>query len=235
MADVWEDLIGTSLGKLELGIGGPFVKNDSGTVASRNAADSAYAAMHAALFATFGNDFELNTGAAGSGADWKFTFRRPSSGMTGAVVLVMPPDVAPTPNQALTVASVSSGVITLQWSTVAAGTDKLVVDTTSLVFGSTSPVTMFTLPQNAIVEWVEVIVDTAFDGSPSLSAGISGTTAKFMPSTALDLTAAAKTRFKYHPNEPADSGGTEAIIATYSAGGASVGAARILVAYVIPS
>ena len=39
------DIIGTSLSKFQLGIGGPNLKNNSGIVESRNAADSAYAAI----------------------------------------------------------------------------------------------------------------------------------------------------------------------------------------------
>lgn len=234
MADLWEDLIGTTLGKLQHGIAGPFTKNISGDIAARNAADNAYATMRALLFATYGNDFELNSGAASSGADWKFTFRRPSSGMTGAVVLVMPPDVAPTVGQAMTIASVSAGVITMQWTTIAAGTDKIVVDTTAYAFGTSSPITQFTLPANAEILVIENIIDTAFDGSPTLSMGITGTTSKYAPSSAWDLTAAAKTRFKYHPNEPA-SGSPVNLILTYAAGGSTVGAGHVLTHYAIPS
>jgi hypothetical protein len=234
MADIFEDLIGTTLGKFQLGIGGPNTKNVSSDVAARNAADSAYAPVRAILFKTFGDDFELNSGAAGSGADWKFTFSRPSTGMTGAVKIIYPPDVAPTTNSVLQVASVSSGVITLQWGTVASGTDSVKNDTTTIAFGTTSPATMFTMPANAEIDFIDVIVDTAFDGTPTLSVGITGTTSKYMPTSAVDLTATAKTRFRYHPNEAA-SGSTVALIATYSAGSATVGAAHIIVYYSIPS
>lgn len=232
MAGRWLDLIGSVLGKIQLGIGGPFVKNDSGTVAARNAADAAYVAVRAALFQTYGNDFELNAGAASSGDDWKMTISRPSTGMTHDLQVIFPSG-DPTTGQALTVASFAGDVITLEWTTVAGGTDKVVVDSTSLAFGDSSPVTMFTRPANAIVLGVTVVVDTPFDGTPSLSVGISGTPSKYMPTTAVDLTAAAKTAFEYTPNEQAV-GSTEAMIATYSQGGAAVGAARILTAYVIP-
>lgn len=39
---------------------------------------------------TDSNDLVLNNAAAGSGADWKGTVRRPSSGMTGAAIWTMP-------------------------------------------------------------------------------------------------------------------------------------------------
>lgn len=234
MADLWEDLIGTSLGKLQHGIGGPFSKNVSGDLAARDPTDASYVAMRMALAKIFGNDIQLNSGATESGASWIMTLSRPSAGMTGDVQIIMPPDLAPSVNQALTIASISSGVITLQWATIAAGTDKIVVDTTTLAFGTSSPITMFTAPANAEILVVELVIDTAFNGTPTLSVGVSGTTSKYAPTSAWDLTAAAKTRFKYHPNEPA-SGSTAALIATYSAGGASAGAAHILTWYCIPS
>lgn len=230
---VFKDLLGTVRSSFQIGIGGARIKNNGGVLESKNAADSAYAAVAALLFKTYGNDFELNSGAAGSGADWKFTFKRPSTGMTHALNVTMPSG-DPAVGQAITVASFSGDDIVLQWTTIAAGNDKTVTDTTSLAFGTSSPAAMFTLPANAVVTLVQVVVDTAFDGTPSLSIGITGSTSKYMPSTALDLTAAATTVFEFVPGLTAD-GSTNALIATYSAGGASAGAARILVSYCIPS
>ena len=233
MSNRWLDMIGTVLGKIQLGIGGPFVKNESNDVASRNATDAAYAAIRASLFKTYGDDFELNSGAAGSGADWKLTIRRPSTGMTHDLAVVFP-SADPAPGQALTVASLVGDVITLQWSTIAAGADKLVVDTTTLSSGSTSPLALFTKPANNLVEKVQIIIDTPFNGTPSVSIGVSGTASKYMGSTQVDLTAAAGTVFEVVPGLPA-TGGTEALIATYSASGAAAGSARILVTYCEPS
>lgn len=230
--DVFRDIIGIFT-SLQLGIGGVKIKTTSNQLAVRDASDAAYSTVRAALFATYGNDFELNAGAAGSGADWKMTIKRPSTGMTHALNVTMPSG-DPAVGQALTVASFSGDNITLEWTTVAGGTDKVVVDTTSLAFGSSSPVAMFTKPANAVVESVKVVVDTAFNGTPSMSVGISGSTSKYMASTQVDLTAAAGTVFEVDPGLVAEVG-TEAMIITYSAGSASAGAARVLVAYVIPS
>lgn len=230
---VFRDIVGVLGAKLQLGIGGPQVKGSSGKVQARNASDAAMATIEAALFATYGDDFELNSGAAGSGADWKFTLRRPSTGMTHALTVVYPSG-DPSVGQALTVASFASDIITLQWTTIAAGTEKIVVDTTNLAFGSSSPLTLFTMPANAVVRSVKVIVDTAFNGTPTLSIGISGTTSKYMGSTQVDLTAAATTVFEVDPGLTSV-GTTEALIATYAAGAASAGAARIEVSYCIPS
>ena len=78
-----------------------------------------------------------------------------------------------------------------------------------------------------------MIVDTAFNGTPTLSVGVSGTTSKYMASTQVDLTQAATTMMSVTPNLPAQ--GVETIIATYAAGGASVGAARMIVIFATPS
>ena len=230
---VFKDLLGTIQNTFQIGLGGPKLKNNSGAIEVRNAADSAYGVIRAALHATYGNDIELNSGATQTGADWKYTFRRPSTGMTHNIVVVMP-NTDPAAGQALTVASFVGDVITLAWTTVAGGTDKAVVDSTTIAFGATSPVAMFSKPANAVILWEKVVIDTPFNGTPSLSVGIAGTTSKYLPSTAVDLTAAAGTVFDYEPGLPAEAG-VEALIATYSAGGASAGSARVLVCYVIPS
>ncbi len=233
MAGKFDDLFGTLRSAFQLGIGGPRIKNNVGAIQARNAPDVAFVALQALLFQTYGNDFELNSGAVGSGADWRYTIRRPSTGMTEAITLVMPA-TPPSAGQALVVASFSAGVATLQWTTVAGGADKPTVDTTSVAFGAASPITMLNLPANAVVLNVQVIVDTAFNGAPSLSIGIVGTTAKYMPSTQIDLTAAGGTIFSADPGL-LPVGSIEAIIGTYAAGGASAGAGRILVKYVNPS
>lgn len=226
------DIIGVVGGKLKLGLTGPQLKGNGTAVEARNAADSAYATINALLHATYGDDFELNSGAAGAGADWKYTLRRPSTGMTHALTVVYP-SADPTVGQALTVASFTANVITLGWTTVAAGTDKSVVDTTSLAFGTTSPLAMFSSPSGAVLRKISVVIDTPFNGTPSLSIGITGTVSKYLGATQVDLTAAAGTVFEIDPGLPSTAG--EALIATYAASGATVGAARILTEYVIPS
>jgi len=227
------DALGTVFTRFRLGIGGPQLKNNAGVIEARDAADAAYAAIAALLVKIYGNDFELNSGATESGDSWKFTLSRPSTGMTHDLQVIMP-SADPSPGQALTVADFTADVITLGWTTIAGGTDKVVCDTTSIAFGSSSPVSMFTLPPNAIIKRLAVVVDTAFDGAPSLSVGVSGTTSKYLGSTQVDLTAANGTVFEVDPGQAADAS-SEALIATYAAGGATVGAARILVDYVIPS
>lgn len=227
------DLIGVLGGKLQLGLGGAQIKNNAGTVEARNAADSAYAQMRMLLAAITGDDIVLNEQASSSGSSWKFTLSRPSTGMTHDITVIMPSG-DPSVGQALTVASFASNIITLQWTTIAGGAEKIVVDTTTVAFGSTSPIAMYTAPANAVHTMFQVIVDTTFNGTPTLSIGVTGTTSKYVASTQVDLKAAAGTIFEVCPGVAA-TGSTENVIATYSAGGASAGSARILAYYAIPA
>ena len=106
------------------------------------------------------------------------------------------------------------------------------VDTTTVAFGATSPVAAFTRPANSVVTMVEVDVDTAFDGTaPSLSVGIAGSTAKYMPATALDLKTADI--FEYTPGLPAEAA-SEDIIITFNGDSSTQGSARVQVYYAIP-
>lgn len=225
------DLAGTALNFFQIGIGAAALrlKAVSGKIRARNPGDTADVPLVGSVLAASGDDIQLNEDAAGSGADWLYTLRRPSSGMSGPVVLTLPPDNG-SPSQVLS--TDGSGV--LSWITVAGGNDKPVVDTTTLAFGASSPLAMFTLPANAVVRKVSVVIDTAFNGAPSLSVGITGQTSKYLGSTQVDLTAAAGTVFEVDPGV-APSGSPENLIATYAAGGATQGSARILVEYVIPS
>lgn len=235
MAGVFRNLLGTINTSFQFGLGGVKGKTVAGKFRARNPADNADAPVVGSIIAASGNDIVLNESATGTVADWLYTLRRPATGQSEARTVVFPPG-NPAVGQALQVAAYNSttGVVTLDYLTIAAGTDKEVVDTTTIAFGSTSPVAMFSLPANAVVRLVTVIIDTAFNGSPSLSVGVAGTTAKYLGSTDVDLTQGAGTSFEIGPNLNSV-GAVEALIATYTAGGATVGSARILVQYVIPS
>lgn len=231
------DLLGTVFTKFQLGIGGPILNNNAGTIEAKNAANSAYADISAALVNVFGPSVVLNAGATESGSSWKFTVQSPSTGQTEDLTLIWP-GAAPSNGQALTVASFSAGVITLQWSASGGGANNLTLESTSIAFGSTSPVSMFTLPANAAITRIAVIVDTPFTGgtAPTLSIGVSGTTSKYVSSTQVDLTAAAGagTVYEVEPGIIPDTA-SENLIATLAAGGSTAGAARINVTYGIPA
>ncbi len=225
---MWQDLLGTVNGYLKIGLTGVRLKNSSGNLLVRNSGDSADSEITASKVKVSGEILEINSDAAGSSADWKYTLQRPTSGMGAAVVLTLPVDDG-TPNQVLA----TDGAGVLSWASAASTASSEKVDTTNLAFGTSSPVTLFTTGAADVINTVEVIIDTPFDGTPSLSIGISGTTSKYMGATDVDLAAAAGTVFRVHPGKTAQ--GAEALIATYAAGGASAGAARIQIYYDTPA
>jgi hypothetical protein len=224
----WSDLVGTVVSYFKIGIGGVRLKNSSGNLLIRNTGDSGDAEITASKVNVSGNDLVLNSDAAGSGADYKITLTRPSSGMSADVTLTLPATDG-SANQVLQ----TDGDGVLSWASAGSTSACITADTTSVAFGSSSPVTAFTLPANAVVDRVVVKVDTAFNGTaPTISVGVSGTTSKYMPATANDLTATGE--YEYHPNLTAD-GSTNDIIVTYSADSSSAGAARVEVHYSIPA
>lgn len=206
--NVWGDFVGTTYNYFRLGLNGIRLKFSSGKLLVRNSDDTA------------GAPVVVTTLELGNGGTVL------QSGGTG-VTLTLPANTG-SPNQAL----VTDGSGGLSFATVAGGTDKAIRDTTSLAFGSSSPVAMFTLPANAVIDWVKVVVDTAFNGTPTMSVGIIGNLSKYVASTKVDLTLGDS--FLIHPDLPS-SGSSEDLIITYAAGGATAGSARVLVSYSIPS
>lgn len=226
---LFSDLFGTTKAYFKIGgTTGVRLKNNSANLVVRDTGDTADASLTASEVDISGNVLKINSDAAGSGADWLYTIQRPASGMTAAVTLTLPVDDG-TASQVLQ----TDGNGVLSW--VSAGTTALCdkIDTTSLAYNTSSPVTMFTTGAADIIDRIEVVVDTAFNGTSTMSVGVAGTTSKYMGTTDVDLTAAATTVFEVHPGLTA--GGAENLIITYSAGGASAGAARVLVHYATPA
>ncbi len=227
---IWSDLKGTTLQLLRIGIGGVTLKNDSGNLAVRNSADGADAALTASKVNVSGDALDINSDAAGSAADWKYTLQRPASGMTAAVTLTLPIDDG-TPGQV--VQTDGSGI--LSWVSAAATSDLDHLNETTLNFDSASPLTLYTHPTGAEMDYVEVIIDTPFNGTaPTLSIGIVGTVSKYMGSTQVNLKGTAKDKYVAYPGEIAPVA-PETIIATYVADSSSAGSARIICHYATPA
>lgn len=216
---IWQDLLGTTATFFRIGKGGPGIKNNSGVLEVRNAGDTAYSSIKAGQVDIDANSNTLTLDAISTLAA-NTVVRFPGKSTDGFFLR----QKAGTP----------ANEIEFEFAAVANSADKVSVDTTDLAFGASSPVTLFTLPANAIVDNVTVIVDTAFNGTPSLTIGITGTTAKYMAAQQVDLNSAANTPWIAHPGLTAN-GSAENLIATYTAGGATAGAARILVKYVVPT
>lgn len=225
------DLAGTLLTKFRIGAAGTAstLKYITGGLAVRDSGDTVDAEITAAKVHISGEVLEFNSDAAGSGTDWKVTIQRATSGMSAAYILTLPVDDG-TPNQYLQ--TDGSGV--LSWQTVSAGaTNIMQTDDTALAFGASSPVTMFTKPAGSKIAEIRIYVDTLFNGTtPTLSIGISGTTSKYGSTGQVDLTTVGV--YVWDPGIDV-TGGSENLIATYSAGSSSAGAARIEVDYVIPT
>lgn len=223
------DLLGTLNTRLQFGISGLWLKSTGGKFRARNAADDADAPIVGSVIAASGDSLVLNEDAEGSGADWLMTISRPATGMSQALTFVMPANYG-TADFVLK----TDGAGNLSWAAAASAANLEATDTTDLEFNSTGTVAMFQLPANAIVLAVKVVVDEAFDGAPSMSIGVTGELSRYLGSGHVDLKAAAGTVFEVNPGLPAE-GAAQDLIATYTAGSATEGAARLLVSYVIPS
>jgi hypothetical protein len=102
------------------------------------------------------------------------------------------------------------------------------------VFGSASTVTVMTLPANAIVDKVSLIVDSVFDGtSPTLTIGLAGGSG-FEYAAASDINLKSADRYDM-PSQLAPSGTSGVIQMLYSASGSTTGAARLVVSYSNPA
>lgn len=223
---LFSDLFGTTKSYFKVGLTGVRLKNSSGNLLVRNTGDSADAEVTASKVNVSGADVVLDSDGNA------LTVSR-NSAQSGALQVIFPSAKA-TDGQVLA-QKAGTGVGIIEFEFVSAGStssaDKL--DTTSLAYNTSSPVSMFTTGAADIIDMVEVVVDTAFNGTPSMSVGVSGTTSKYLGTTDVDLTAAATTVFRVHPGLTAQ--GAESLIITYSAGSASAGAARVIVHYATPA
>lgn len=225
---IWADLIGTTRAIFKIGLAGVGLKNVAGNLVVRNTGDTADADITTNKVNISGDGFVINSDATNAGADFSITFNRPAAGMTAPVVYTLPTDDG-TPTQVLQ----TDGTGVLSWASSAATGSSVKLKSTALAFGSSSPVAMFSTGAGDIIDHIQVYVDTAFNGAPSMSVGIVGTTSKYVGTTDIDLTQASGTAFIIHPTLPAQ--GIENLILTYAAGGASAGAARVVVAYATPA
>lgn len=210
-------LFGTSLNAFQIGITSTaiFLKNVSGKLALRNKADSAY--INAQV-----NGIEIFD----SGGTNKITITQGT--LAGDITLVLPTDDG-TAGQVLQ--TDGAGVTT--WASAGTTGDLVHVNSTTLAFGDGTPVALFTLPANAVIHKVKVIVDTAFNGTaPTVSIGIAGTVSKYVGTSDVDLKTA--NIYEVDPGVVA-AGGTEALIVTYAADSSSAGSARIEVYYSNPA
>lgn len=208
-ARFFSDLAGTLRTAFRIGVNR--LENVSGILTSRTNAgvDAPIAASQAQIK---GASFATTLAAATSGQVANLTFRLPAA--DGAT------------NQAL----VTDGAGNTFFATVATGANTVKAEDQLVPFGSTSPVTVVALPAGATIMSVRVETETAFDGTPSLSVGLTGNTAKYMAASDTDLAVLGT----YEVAPMIEEAGAVSPIVTYAAGGATVGSARVTVQWVIP-
>lgn len=229
MAGLFADLFGTTKAFFRVGLTGPRLKNTGGNLAVRNSGDTADVEVTASKLNVSGDSIDLNSDAAGAGNDFKLTLQR-NAAQTSGLTLVAPVGKSTDGYLVRQKAGTAPGVLELELVAPTGTASQLTVETTSLAFGAGATTAMFTKSATAVIDRIQVVVDTPFNGTPSASVGITGTASKYAASADFDLTAAAGTVFEIHPGLGAAGAGEDLII-TYAGGGATAGAARFIVFY----
>ena len=227
----YNDLAGTSNASFLVGTANIW-KAITGGFAARNLADTLDAKIQVSTLEASNDSILINYDATSAGNDWTLSLAR-NPLQVAALILQTPPSKGTDGHVLRQKAGTAAGVLELELAAAGTTSQCISVDTTSLAFGTVSPLTLFSTPSGAVISKIEVVIDTAFNGTPTLTIGVTGTTSKYMASAQNTLTRPAGDGFETNPKLPSTAG--EALIATYSAGAASVGSARILVHYSVPS
>jgi hypothetical protein len=104
------------------------------------------------------------------------------------------------------------------------------VSSTDLAFNSAAIVSAVFLPTNSIILSIEVIIDATFDGAPTVSVGVTGDTSKYAATSSIDLLDVPEgVSLVYNGKIPTIS--DENVNLYYTAGGATVGSARVIITY----
>ncbi|MCX7741060.1 MAG: hypothetical protein N2047_08565 [Meiothermus sp.] len=220
MSNPLKELFGTLRDSFQIGLAAAtaaLLKTAAGRLDFRNRADSAHIDIRVkALQLNDGDTNQITLQSPPIAADYTLTL----------------PAAQGAANQVLAQGSTPGELV---WANVAVATDTVKTDTTTVAHNSAGTVPMFALPANARVLRVRLIIDTPFTGGSGaqVSVGIAGNVAKYMAATENDLSYPALTSFEVEPNlTPV--GTVENLVATYAANGATAGAARIEVDYVLP-
>lgn len=227
----YNDLAGTTNVSFLVGTAN-ILKAISGGFSFRNLADNADAKIQVSTLEASNDSILINYDAANSGNDWTFSLAR-NPAQTAALTLQAPAAKGTDGYVLRQKAGTSANIIELELAAVGVTSQCISVDTTTLAFGSASPLTLFNTPANAVIHKIEIIIDTQFNGTPTVTIGVSGSTSKYMTAGQSVLTSIAGSSYEANPRLPATAG--ESLIATYSAGGSTAGSARILVYYSVPS
>ncbi len=220
---IWKDLIGTVLTSFKIGLTGNTIDTNAGRLRVRDTGNTAFSAIATLRADVTGDTLVLNSESANT-----YTLRRPVAQAVPLALIF--PATAGSAGQVMG----TDGNGNLSFVSAGSTADREGIDTTTLAFGDTSPKPMFTLPANAVVNSIRVTIDTAFNGTPTISVGTSGSVSKYVASNQVDIKQPAATIFEIYPGlTPV--GTTETLQITYAAGGATTGSARIEVFYCNPN
>lgn len=138
---IFLDLKGTTVDNLQLGKGGPKFQNTAGDIHfhAPNLVD--YVDLFANVLRATGNELVLNTNASNTGSNRKYTIKRPTTGMSAALTLHLPPNYG-SAGQFLQ----SDGAGNTSWATGGGGTVSYEVYRTFGASGTMSVASNISLP-----------------------------------------------------------------------------------------
>ena len=212
----FDRLDGTTAAKFKLAAAtstGVVIKDNSGELDVRNAGDSTFANIGVAQVKLEGATYITSLAPSGSQSA-SYTITLPTSAGSAGQVLQ------------------TDGTGVTSWANTVSGATDITIST-PLTFGSSASVSIGTLPANAVILSVMMIVDTAFTGgTATASVGLTANNSKYMGTGDMNLGVAAS--WEVDPALPPDSS-AEALNIYYTAGGVTAGAARLLINYCIPA
>lgn len=122
------------------------------------------------------------------------------------------------------------GNLSVTGNITVAGSAIPAVNSTTLNFNSSAIVSALSLPSGSIILSIEVVIDTTFDGLPTVSVGITGDTSKYASTSSIDLLDVPEdVSLVFNGKTPTVS--DETVNLYYTAGGATVGSARVIITY----
>ncbi|PZV16128.1 MAG: hypothetical protein DCF22_06025, partial [Leptolyngbya sp.] len=162
----------------------------------------------------------LNSDAAQSGADWRYSLNVPATGMTANQALTLPTNQGQA-QQAL----IGDGAGVLQYASVIRSVPL------AFNFGAAATTNFFTLIAGDFLRRIECQVIVTFNGTaPTIAIGIAGNTGKYVASGLADLKSASGSLLGFSNQLDAPSA-DEPIILTYAASSSTVGSARLIAHY----
>lgn len=214
------DLAGTLVNSFRIGLNK--IKSISGAIVARNKDDTEDVAVVA-------REFQIRD--PNSGFIYRVTIPASSPAyLSGDLDFVLPPD-----NGASDQALLTDGAGNTYWGSVATGANAVKSQEEVITPASGVTTVVFTPPQGAIIQWVKIGVETAFDQDADIEVGVAGQTARYMQSSQNELQVAGSV-WEIMPlyKDNAANAADRQVVITFAANSATVGSARVVVIYSNP-